>query len=454
MSELPKSWREVEIKEILQPLDNGNVVQQGWSPQCEKEPASSDEWGVLKTTAIQDGFFLPNENKKLPNPLKPKPAIELKSGDILMTCAGPRNRCGVTCFIKQTRPKLMMSGKMYRFRADPQRIDSKYLELFLLSQNARVAIDKMKTGINDSGLNLTHSRFLKLPIPLAPLNEQRRIVLKIEELFSELDNAIRCLCVTEDALKVFCQSVLDRAFIGCKEHRSLETLLSQKLSNGYSGKPVSHKTEFKVLSLSSTTTGVFLDKYFKYLDEQGLKNRDIWCVPNDILIQRGNTIEYVGVPALYTGTPNTFIFPDLMIRAKANNEVIDTKYLYYALSSPKIRKYLHEKAKGSAGTMPKINQTTLALTQIPYCPVATQKLLVQEIERDLSISAALQKHAELYVAKAKILRQAILKKAFSGQLIAQNQKDKPASMLLKRICAEKGCPKPSGKKPKEKRGSA
>ncbi|MDD3029393.1 MAG: restriction endonuclease subunit S [Alphaproteobacteria bacterium] len=454
MTSLPKSWKKVEIEEILQPLDNGNVVQQGWSPQCEKEPADLNEWGVLKTTAIQDGYFLPDENKKLPKSLEPKPAIEVIAGDILMTCAGPRNRCGITCFIKSTRHKLMMSGKMYRFRASPQKVDPKYLEFFLLSQDAKVAIDKMKTGINDSGLNLTHSRFLRLPIPLAPLNEQKRIVLKIEELFSELENATRCLCVSEETLKAFYQSALDHAFNGCKEHKNLETLLSQKLSNGYSGKPVNHKTKYRVLSLSATTSGEFLDQHFKYLDENGLEDRDIWCAPNDILIQRGNTIEYVGVPALYKGKPNAFIFPDLMIRARADEEIIDSRYLYYALSSPKIRNYLRKNAKGSAGTMPKINQTILSATPIPYCPSDEQKKVVQEIERQLSISAVLQKQAELYIAQAKILRQSILKKAFSGQLVAQDPNDEPASVLLERIRAEKEVSKTSSKKPKERRRSA
>jgi len=179
MSELPKSWCSTEIEHILKPLETGKVIQQGWSPQCEKIPSQDNEWGVLKTTAIQEGFFLPKENKKLPEHLEPRSAIEIKSGDILMTCAGPRNRCGVTCFVKETRGRLMMSGKMYRFRTDQEKVSSKYLEAFLLSQEAKFEIDKMKTGISDSGLNLTHGRFKTLSVPIASINEQKRIVAKI-----------------------------------------------------------------------------------------------------------------------------------------------------------------------------------------------------------------------------------------------------------------------------------
>lgn len=442
---LPNSWTEIEIEQVLQPLDNGKVIQQGWSPQCEKEPAKLEEWGVLKTTAIQEGYFLPDENKKLPKSLDPRPAIEIKAGDILMTCAGPRNRCGVTSFIKETRPRLMMSGKMYRFRANPQKIDPSYLETFLLSQDAKIAIDRIKTGINDSGLNLTHSRFLKLAIPLAPINEQKRIVAKIDEFQSKLDNAVQCLITSEQKQKVFYQAVLDSAFLECTEERKLGGLLSKKLSNGYSGKPVSYATNYKVLGLSSTTSGTFIDEHYKFLDEKNLESRDIWCEPNDILIQRGNTIEYVGVPAIYNGKPNTFIFPDLMIRARADENIISTKFLYYALSSPKIRNYLRKNAKGSAGTMPKINQETLTSTPIPFCSPTKQLAIVDAIEEQLSNSAAIECVIRDSLAKAHILRQAILKKAFSGELVAQDPNDEPASFLFEHIRAEKESQSPQRK---------
>src|SRR5690606_20135618 len=99
---------------------------------------------------------------------------------------------------------------------------------------------------------------------------------------------------------------------------------------GYSGKPVSKQTRWRVLSLSATTSGVFSSAHFKYLDESDLDDRDVWCETGDILVQRGNTKEYVGVPAIYTGKSREFIFPDLMIRLRANPEVISPEYLWYA----------------------------------------------------------------------------------------------------------------------------
>lgn len=212
---LPIDWRVLAIPEVLEKQSDGKVIHQGWSPRCHKEPSDSDDkWGVLKTTSIQPGFFDEVQNKCLPDHLEPRERIEVKKGDLLLTCAGPRNRCGIPCLIRSTRPRLMMSGKMYRFRANEDVVISKYLEAFLLSSHAQYEIDRMKTGGNESGLNLTHGRFKKLLVPVAPIEQQKRIVAKIEELFSHIDAGIEALKKAKQLLKQYRQSVLKAAVTG------------------------------------------------------------------------------------------------------------------------------------------------------------------------------------------------------------------------------------------------
>jgi len=203
------------IEDLFWPLEDGRTLHQGWSPLCEKAPAPTDEdWGVLKTTAIQAGAFLPQFNKQLPKQLSPRPQTEVKEGDLLITCAGPRARCGVACLVRTTRPRLMMSGKMYRFRVSPDLFDSRYLEAFLLTPAAQSAIDKMKTGGSDSGLNLTHDRFRPLPVPVAPLSEQRRIMDMVDEVMSDLDAGVAILERVQAKLKHYRAAVLKAAVEG------------------------------------------------------------------------------------------------------------------------------------------------------------------------------------------------------------------------------------------------
>ena len=213
--QLPPGWALAPIEDLFWPLEDGRTLHQGWSPLCEKTPAPTDkDWGVLKTTAIQAGAFLPQHNKHLPKHLTPRPQTEVKTGDILITCAGPRVRCGIACLVRNTRPRLMMSGKMYRFRVSPDHMDERYLEAFLLTPKATSAIDKMKTGGSDSGLNLTHDRFRPLPVPIAPLSEQRRIMDTVEELISDLDAGVAALERVQAKLKIYRTAVLKAAVEG------------------------------------------------------------------------------------------------------------------------------------------------------------------------------------------------------------------------------------------------
>jgi type I restriction enzyme S subunit len=108
----------------------------------------------------------------------------------------------------------MMSGKMYRFRTDADEIDSKYLEAFINSPDAQDEINEMKTGISDSGLNLTHGRFKKLMVPYPPIDEQQRIVAEIEKQFTRLDAGVDGLKRVQANLKRYRAAVLKAACSG------------------------------------------------------------------------------------------------------------------------------------------------------------------------------------------------------------------------------------------------
>lgn len=124
---VPKEWEVGMLKDYL------NNIEQGWSPDCETEPANPGQWGVLKTTAVVWEGFNPAANKALPNSLKPRKEYEVNNGDVLMTRAGPGNRVGVVAYVKATRPKLMLSDKLYRI-VPTKRIMKEYLSILLSSE--------------------------------------------------------------------------------------------------------------------------------------------------------------------------------------------------------------------------------------------------------------------------------------------------------------------------------
>lgn len=188
---------------------------QGWSPKCENTSVlSNDEWAVIKTTAIQPGNFCFEENKKLPANLSPRLQHEIKVDDILITRAGPKSRCGVCCLVKKTKKKLLNCDKVYCLKLNNAVILPQYLELVLNSPEFLKKIDLCKTGGNDSGLNLTQSRFLAIEIPISTLDNQQNAINQIEARLSACNNIEQSVDTALQQAAALRQSILKQAFEG------------------------------------------------------------------------------------------------------------------------------------------------------------------------------------------------------------------------------------------------
>ena len=509
MKDLPESWSRTEITEVLETNNNGKPFQQGWSPRCENFPAPEGEWGVLKTTSIQSGEFWDHEHKSLPDHLKHRPHLEVKPSDLLMTCAGPRVRCGVVCLVERTRPKLMMSGKMYRFRPHPEAMRPKYLAYMIQTSEAQLEIDRMKTGINDSGLNLTHSRFATLKIAVAPLNEQRRIVAKIEELFSELNKGIESLKTARAKLNVYRQAVLKHTFEGKltaqwrEENKDkLETpeqLLSrikqervaryeqqlhewkvavQAWEEG--GKPGKKPQKPRESTAVSPIDGVRRKKLPKIADcwiwiclkqvgriETGTTpstkspanygGKLPFVKPTDL--DQGNYIQTAREHLSELGAESARVLPAgstlvtcigtigktgfARLSCATNQQInsiipdagFDPMFVYLQALAP----FFNTKVKSevSATTLPILNKSKFEELPFVFCPMAEQQEIVHLLEERFSAIEQQEQEIDAALQRAEKLRLAILKKAFSGQLVPQDTNDEPASVLLDRIRVER-----------------
>lgn len=157
-------------------------------------------------------------------------------------------------------------------------------------------------------------------------------------------------------------------------------LITDKPKNGYSPRGVAYKTNTKSLKLGATTKGTFNPSEIKYIDEAIPEESPLWLNEGDILIQRSNSIDYVGVSAIYKGKSFDFIYPDLMIKIRCSI-ISMTEYVYIILSSPNTREYFRNNASGTSGSMPKINQDIVSNTLIPCCSLEEQGKIVEKVDQ-------------------------------------------------------------------------
>jgi type I restriction enzyme S subunit len=212
---IPLGWSKVRLGDCLEKLKSGKLAERGWSPQCLNHPATDESsLAVLKTTAVQMGDFWASFNKELPNTLEPKIGLEVNDGDFLMTTTGPRNRCGIVCLVKQTRKKLIFSGKILRFRANASRLMPGWLMYLMMSPDIQKAFDELKVGTSDSSVSIGNQQVLDLVIPIAPLVDQQKTIDILEAQFSRIDASIAMATAIENKASAMRRSLLHSAFSG------------------------------------------------------------------------------------------------------------------------------------------------------------------------------------------------------------------------------------------------
>ncbi|EKO3918923.1 restriction endonuclease subunit S [Vibrio fluvialis] len=432
MSGLPKGWAKCRLSDISE-------IVTGKTPSKKLEANFGGEIPFIKPGDVTNQGVIIDTDESL-SELGATTVPTIPAGSITVTCIGNLGRTAITKCLSATNQQINS--------VVPEKdIDTKYLYYYL--QTMKVWMEAASSSTTVAIINKT--RFSAAPIILAPLNEQIRIANKLDSILAKVDKAQARLDKIPAILKRFRQSVLAAATSGelngpnvtSDDWTSVKLMdvVETKPRNGKSPKGVDFDTGVKNLTLSAITPGYFVENKFKFVDLDVPSDSHLWVKNQDILIQRANSIEYVGVSALYEGEDDQYIYPDLIMKCRANERIL-SKYLYYALSSEPVRKYFRDNATGTTGNMPKINQTVVSAAPISLPPLAEQEDIVSLVEKLFRKADTVEK--QYLDAKARLdrLTQSILAKAFRGELVPQDPTDEPAEKLLERIWAEKEQSKP------------
>jgi type I restriction enzyme S subunit len=277
-------------------------------------------------------------------------------------------------------------------------------------------VNKTKLVTGTAQPQVTINNAVELTFSIPKIETQTLIVSKIEELFSELDKGIEDLKTAQQQLKTYRQSVLKWAFEGKK--RILFDNIIESSQNGLSKRSGLDGDEFNVLRLADIKNNCIIvdnPRKIKMTSSEILKyklnEKDLVC------IRVNGSKDLVGKIVYVTknDTNNKWAFCDHFIRFTIK-ENFDSKFFYHYFQSMEVRKFIHDNMVTSAGQNT-VSQVTIKNVLVPNCNFEEQHRIVQEIESRLSVADKMEESIAQSLQQAEALRQSILKKAFSGELV-------------------------------------
>lgn len=438
------------------------------------------------------------------------------SGDVVMAKITPCMENGKSTVVPEVPGGVCFGSTEFHVMRTEAGVQPRWISQFLLQHDVRRAAQREMTG--GVGQMRVPASFLdSLPIPLAPLGEQSRILDALEELFSDLDSGIAFLERVRAKLKLYRASVLRAAVEGMltsqwrARHAAsepaaelLKRVLIQRrrqweeqqvarfkakrqelpknwkakysdpvapdvacikalpqgwcwvtvdqcsrlIQYGTSAKTGESAGGVPVLRMGNIRSdGSLVLEKLKYLPSDHDEFPSLLLQPGDLLFNRTNSAELVGKTALYRGIPDPCSFASYLIRVRCLCEVAPA-ILAFSLNSALGRSWIKEVANQTVGQA-NVNGTKLASFSFPLPPVAEQGVMIEAVEAQLSAIDYLEADLDTKLVSARVLRQAILRRAFTGQLVPQDPSDEPASELLNRIAVERAARQPSLSRPRK-----
>lgn len=284
-----------------------------------------------------------------------------------------------------------------------------------------------------------------IPIPLPPLNEQQRIVNRIESLFAKLDRAKELI---ENTLAQFEQNkmaILHKAFIGeltakwrkennidlssWQEKTVDELCTSLKYGTSKKSKP---EGSVVVLRMGNLQNGEIDWSNLMYTDDKDDIEKYL-LKKGDVLFNRTNSPELVGKTSIYRGEYPA-IYAGYLIKLDYGKDIIG-EYLNYMMNSTKTKHYCYT-VKTDGVSQSNINAKKIGAFEIPVPTIEEQQEIVNILDKLLAKYNKI-KNLEQQLEKIELLKKAILAKAFRGELGTNNPDEESAENLLKEILAEK-----------------
>lgn len=493
-------WITCKLNELLLTLETGSRPQGGVKEIREGVPSIGGEHLTC------NGTFDFTKIKFVPRDFADRMSKgHIQKYDILIVKDGATT--GKTAFVDDNFPYKTAVVNEHVFICRVSEVTSpKFVFRYLMSEEGRNEILKNFQGSAQGGINSSFAS--KVEVPLAPVNEQHRILAKLEKLLTKVDNCKERLDRIPAILKRFRQSVLAAACSGrltadwreknpdVEPASELLRRIQENRDKGYSAKDIAgtgkinrqvnpgklYKTDSfpfptedypddhipstwiwvrfgniigelrngvslrpnqeppgtPILRINAVRSGKVDLSEIRYLPEGERFIPTYLLHEGDLLFTRYNgSIDLLGVCGMVRVLNDaTLLYPDKLMRVRFDHKFVKPQYAEIYFQAPFVRHRVTAKSKSSAGQNG-VSGTDIKNQVFALPPLEEQLEIVRRVEALFKIGDQVEARYEKAKAYVDRLTQAILAKAFRGELVPQDPDDEPASVLLARIREER-----------------
>lgn len=418
---IPNNWCWTYFKDIFY-IENGYAFK--------KIDYKKEGIPLVRISNIENGIVNINECIYVNKLEKNEEKYVIEKGDLLIALSGATTgKNGVyyldeIAYLNQRIGNIKIKNK--------EKVLNEYRNYYIALKNE----DILNLAYGGAQPNISPKVIEFISIPLSPINEQQRIVNRIESLFVKLDRAKELI---ENTLAQFEQNkmaILHKAFTG-------ELTVKWRKKNNINEKnffnKVKLKNVIKLISGRDVSVSLCNDKSIgipyilgasnikdnKFFIERWIENPVVVSEKNDILLSVKGTIG-----KLYLQKEEKINISRQIMALRVLND-LNTHYLYYFL----LRECERLKFEGN-GLIPGISRKDILDLNILLPTLEEQQEIVNILDKLLAKYNKI-KNLEQQLEKIELLKKAILAKAFRGELGTNNPDEESAENLLKEILAEK-----------------
>lgn len=295
----------------------------------------------------------------------------------------------------------------------------KYVLLFFRYFEAQLA--SKGTGTTFKAITQDVVKNLEIPVPSIP--EQQRIVSRIEELFSSLDNAVETLQKTKEQLAVYRQAVLKEAFEGkYTPGVPMRQVTMDEIADGKEGlrrgpfgsaikKAFFVESGYKVYEQGNAINDDCKRGHYYITEEKYNELSSFHLKPGDFIVSCSGTI---GKMAQLPVDAEAGVINQALMRIRLKPDVIDPYYFMLQFRSEVFQRKIIARGSGM-GNLAGIKEFKMATMLVPES-YEKQKDIVADVESRMSVCDSIEHTVNTALAQAEAMRQSILKEAFEGRL--------------------------------------